>query len=114
IARAAITARRSKVNGALLVVAAGFVVAQAARVHPTAWVPAALVPLVALVAPGPPARRIRETIAAAVIIAVVVAITSAPALLRVAFGQVGSKWMPVMNDQALRSLPGALAWLGLA
>ena len=50
---AAAAARRAHLRAVMLAAAGALLCAQAARVHPTAWVPVALAPLVALIPAGP-------------------------------------------------------------
>jgi hypothetical protein len=91
-------------------VAAGLVLAQAARVHPVAWVPCALAPLVVLVGAGEAKARLRATLFAAGIIAAVVAITTGPALLEVLQGSLGEHWRGELGDRGRHS-GGPPAWV---
>ena len=76
------------------VLAAGFLIAQAARIHPTSWLPAAVVPLVLLAQPGRPSGRVRRTALAAAGIATVVAGTAFGAMWDVYTGPLGQQWAP--------------------
>jgi hypothetical protein len=58
------------------IASAGLLVAQAARVIPVGWVPAALLPLVVVVGPGSARARILAAAAAGVGIAAIVALSS--------------------------------------
>jgi hypothetical protein len=76
------------------IVAAGFLISQAARIHPTSWLPAAVVPLVLLAQPGRPSGRIRRSAMAAGGIAAVVAGTASGAMWDVYAGPLGQQWAP--------------------
>jgi hypothetical protein len=76
------------------VLAAGLLVAQAARVHPTSWLPAAVVPLVLLTQPGRVSGRVLRTTLAAGGIGVVVAVTASGAMWNVYSGPLGQQWQP--------------------
>jgi hypothetical protein len=78
----------------LTVIAAGLIVAQAVRIHPTSWLPALAVPLVLLAVPGRPASLLRNTGLAYAIIGGVVAATSAVPLWDVYTGPLGQQWAP--------------------
>ncbi len=73
--------------------AAGLLVAQAARIHPTSWLPASVVPLVLLSQPGRVRGRVRRTVLAAGLIGVVVAATALGAMWDVYNGPLGQQWM---------------------
>ncbi len=90
----------------LSVVAAGLVVAQAARVHPLLWMGAACLPAVVLVGPGRLRRRVGLGVAAGAGIGGVVALTTGPTLLGVIEGPLGHHW-----SSATRSYSGP--WLVL-
>jgi hypothetical protein len=90
------------------VVAAGLLVAQGARVHPTGWLAAAVVPLVLLVQPGRPWARVRRTVLAGLGIGAVVLATSGGALWGVYRGPLGQQWEP----SSLLQLP-RVSWLAL-
>jgi hypothetical protein len=77
----------------LAVLASGLFVAQAARVHPIGWVPLALVPLVVLLGPGLGKSRLLACAVAGLGIAIVVAVTTGPALWAVVHGTLGAQWM---------------------
>lgn len=81
----------------LSVVAAGLLVAQAARVTPIGWLPAAAVPLVLLAKPGALAAKIRWTAIAALGIGAIVAATSGPAMASVLRGSLGAQWLPAVR-----------------
>lgn len=94
--------------GALLV-AAGLLVSQAARVHPCAWVLMATVPFVVVAGDaGSPRRRVLMTLAAAVVAGGVLLATSATALLDV-LGNIrtGTVFRPPAAS------PWVLAWVAL-
>ncbi len=111
-------ASTSRIELAVATVAAGLLIAQAARVHPVAWVPAALIPSVLLVADGELGVRVRRVAMVAAGIAVLVAITAAPAMLVVLRGDVG-QWMgrveqPFLSGQFLTLVVVAAALLAMA
>lgn len=101
-------------------VTAGLLIAQAARVHPIGWLPAALVPFVLLVHsrwPGWRSALLHAAIATAAIAAVVM-LTSAGAMLSVRYDQLGatrvlawirppSPWLLLL----LAALGGSIYWL---
>lgn len=74
--------------------AAGLLLAQSLRVHPGAWPAALAVPLPLLFGPGSWRRRVRLAALGLGLIAVVVTLTSAPALAEVLRGPLGQKWLP--------------------
>ena len=94
----------------LSVAASGLLIAQAARVHPTSWIAAAMIPLILAVARGPWRRRLTLTVAAGLGIAVVVAAASGRVLLDVIGGSVGGKWM---GEAGLDLSFGATSWWGV-
>lgn len=75
------------------VAGAGFLVSQASLVHPIGWIPAALLPLCAFFVPAGPVARAGRVVAAGLGIALVVALTSGPALLAVLEGELGARWL---------------------
>lgn len=85
-------------------VVAGLLLAQAVRVHPGLWTPAAMVPLCALVVAGTTQERARALARAFAVIGAVVALTSAPAVLAVLRSDLASQWM------GAQSRGGALPW----
>jgi hypothetical protein len=98
--------RRRRAAFALAVVGAGLLVAQAAVVQPVAWVPAALLPVVILVARGNMRRRVLLASAAALGIAAIVLVTSGSLMLPIA--QHNARW----GGQAGRIVERHLAELG--
>ena len=84
--------RTQSVRFWLSVLAAGLLVSQAARVHPTSWVPAATVPFVLIIQPGYIFKRIRRTFLATLGIATTVVATSLAGMLRVYFGELGHNY----------------------
>lgn len=90
----------------------GLLVAQAARIHPVCWVPAALIPVAVFVSAG--GRRLRLALASAALIGITVAVASGPAMLDVLTGSLGHQWLPALLAlQGGRSkLVVALAALG--
>jgi hypothetical protein len=95
-------AKRSEL--ALCLLGAGLAIAEAARVHPIGWIPAAVVPLVGLFTSADARRAVRQTAIAAAAIAVVVAATTGPAMLRTLRGQLGEHWIPVAGATFGRDL----------
>ncbi|MCC6556841.1 MAG: hypothetical protein IT372_28120 [Polyangiaceae bacterium] len=87
--------------------AAGLLVAQAARIHPLCWVPAATLPAVVLVQRGRLRRRIALAAASAAVIGVVVGVVALPAMRAVIAGPLGRQWM---SDIAV----GAGGWAQIA
>jgi hypothetical protein len=86
---------------ALAVLAAGLVVAQAARVTPIGWTAASVLPLAVAARPGPLGARLRWAVAAAFGIGAVVAVTSGSAMLGVLRGPLGSQWLPETTARGL-------------
>ncbi|MGZ5970526.1 MAG: hypothetical protein ACXWP4_22805, partial [Polyangiales bacterium] len=105
----ALTDRRHRWLGLL---GAGLLVAQAARVHPLAWVPCALVPLVLLCRPGRPLDRVKRTALAAVAIGLVALPFVLPTMRAALHGHLGSGFMPGARANLSRTmLPVAIALL---
>lgn len=77
----------------LAVLTSGLFIAQAARVHPIAWVPLALLPLVVLLGPRLGKQRVVACVLAGLGIAVVVSVATGPALFAVVKGTLGNQWM---------------------
>jgi hypothetical protein len=74
--------------------AGALLVAEAARIHPLAWVPSALVPLVLLCRPGRARDRVRRTAIAAAVIAVVAAPLVLPSMRNTLHGHLGVGFLP--------------------
>lgn len=74
--------------------AAGLLLAQSLRVHPGAWPAALAVPLPLLFGPGSWRRRLRLAALGLGLVALMVALTSGPALAEVLRGPLGQKWLP--------------------
>lgn len=108
-------AKRSE--AALCFLGAGLAVAQAARVHPIGWIPAALVPLAVLATRRDARQALRPMALATATIGGVVALTTGPAMLRTIRGQLGEHWIPVAGTTFGRDLRGpvlcALGALGV-
>jgi hypothetical protein len=91
---------------------AALLIAQAARVHPLAWVPCALVPLVLLCRPGRPLDRLKRTAVAAAVIGLVALPLVLPSLRATLHGHLGSGFMPGARASLSRTLlPVAMAVL---
>jgi hypothetical protein len=101
--------RRSRWIFPFAVLGAGLVLSQAARIHPTSWLPVAVVPLVLLVKPGGLRKRVFQASTAFAGIACVVGITSLGALWGVVTGPVGQQW----SAPSLLSFP-RFAWVPIA
>ena len=97
----------------LCALAAGLLVAQAARVHPVAWAPAALLPLVVILIRGRLLDRIALAACAAVIIAACVGLFAGPAIKFVLAGRMGDTWGPSLTVSPLRRVLGPLAILAV-
>jgi hypothetical protein len=91
---------------ALPAVAAGLIVAQAARVHPLLWLSAALLPGVLLVARGGRSERVAAAALATVIVGIVVALGAVPAMTRVLTGPLGAAWLGPARAADGRVPPG--------
>ena len=80
--------------------AAGLLIAQAARIHPVAWLPAALIPLVVLV--GVPAidGRWKGWLWATAAVGAVASVGALPVLTSVAGGELGQAMIPTLFEQA--------------
>lgn len=79
---------------ALACAAAGLVLAQAMRMHPVAWVAAALVPSVMLLGPDPLPRRVARTAAGFALAGATCALFALPTVRAVMAGQLGAQWAP--------------------
>lgn len=104
----------------LSVAAAGFFIAQAARVHPYCWIPAAFTPAVLLFGPGPLRRKLRAAALAGLGIGLVVLVCAAPAMRLTLFHGQGDAWRGRASEVfryrlgyfSLSSFFGRLLWLG--
>jgi hypothetical protein len=75
-------------------VAAGLLVAEAARVHPVVWIAVAVVPLAHIARAGSPLRSARRAAVGTAIVGGTVAITSGAAILRLLRGAMGDQYLP--------------------
>ena len=89
--------------------AAGLLLAQAVRIHPTSWVPAATIPLVLICRRGSLRSRLLELTAAGLGIGAIVLAASGSAVSNVLSGSLGQQWQP----SSLLAFP-ALSALGLS
>lgn len=89
--------------------AAGLFIAQAALVHPVCWLPAAVVPLVAFTGRGSLRRRAKLLVAAGLVIALVVAASAGPFILRELQAQ--ARWATRAERDMPRSLRSLAEWL---
>lgn len=100
---------------ALLCVAAGLVLAQAMRMHPVAWVAAAVVPSVMLLGPGSLRRRVTRTAAGFALAGAACALFALATMRAVMGGQLGAQWAPRHAHAMLTAAQrGALPALALA
>ncbi len=86
--------RRDKIARAVAWAGAGLLVAQAARVHPAAWVPSSLVVLAAAFVTSPERARLRRVLAAALVVGLVAAPFVLGTMRSVLEGTLGSQWAP--------------------
>jgi hypothetical protein len=104
------TTRRpgSCVTFALAIGSAGLLVAQAARIHPVAWVAAASIPAIVLLKPGAPKSWVVPSLLSAAGIGAVVLVVSGPHLLAVLEGSIGQQWMQELSLMHVQydTLPG--------
>lgn len=100
--------------------AAGMVIAQAALVHPIAWVAAALTPLPLLLTQNPLKTRLGRTLTAALTIALTVALFSAPTLFAIFHSSLGAQWINpsapsfLLPQRLLSAAPPSLFFAALA
>jgi len=87
----------------LCVVAAGLIVAQAARIHPVAWVPSAMLPLVIAVGRGRVRTRLTNAAVATAGIGLLATIFAASVIGDVTGGGVGDQWLPDLLSRIPRS-----------
>ena len=100
---------------ALSCAAAGLVLAQAMRMHPVAWVAAAVVPSVMLLGPDPLPRRAARTAAGFALAGATCALFAIPTLRAVMAGQLGAQWAPRHASTLFTAAQrGALPALALA
>jgi hypothetical protein len=93
-ASAALADARVSRRFVLSLAAAGLFAAEAARVHPSAWPAAALVPLPVLLGPGSWRRRVPLGASAAGVVFAVVGLTSFATLAATWHGPIGHHWLP--------------------
>lgn len=74
--------------------AAGLLLAQVVRIHPTGWVPAAAVPLVLLCRSGSLRTRLVQSMVSGLGIGAIVLAASGSAVLNVLSGSLGQQWKP--------------------
>lgn len=79
---------------ALGITAAALLVAQAARIHPLAWIPCAAVPLVLACRPGALRRRLARTIVATLAIGAIATPLVLPAMRATLRGHLGAGFLP--------------------
>jgi len=106
--------RRSAVVRVLAFAGAGLLVAQAARVHPLGWVPAAPLPLILLLGRDPLRKRLLLSASAAAAIGAVVAVASLPGMVATMQGSLGQAFLPGISALLGTHLLGALRDIALA
>lgn len=94
-------------------IAAGLLVAQAARIHPVAWIACAMVPLPIFCRPGRLRDRARRTVLAAALVGAVALPLTVPSMLQGLRGTLGDG-LPQARVVALRVAPMALGAVLLA
>jgi hypothetical protein len=94
LAAGAVLATTDRRHRALGLVAAALLVAQAARIHPLAWVPCALVPLVLFCRPGRPLDRAKRAALAAAVIGLVTAPLVIATMKTSLAGHLGHEFLP--------------------
>lgn len=95
-------------------VAAGLLLAQAVRVHPALWVPAAMVPLVVALRPVDARARVVDTLRACAITGAVIAATSLTSLRAVLDGELAARWISAHAAGPSHALPLLAAALAAA
>ncbi|MBI2392284.1 MAG: hypothetical protein HYV09_22035 [Deltaproteobacteria bacterium] len=98
----------------LAAIAAALFVAQAARVHPLAWVPAAPLPLIAFLAADRPRRGVSVLAWVTLTILAILAALVLPTMLAALRGRLGEEFMPAAIELARRRGPFALGAVALA
>lgn len=88
--------------------AAGLLVAQAARVHPSCWIAAGTIPCALLATRGSLRRRAWLTVVATALVGACVALADGPFMLALLRGGTGQKWSPSAAQAALQWAPVAL------
>ncbi len=83
--------------------AAGLLVAEAARIHPVAWVASATLPLVVAVGGGQLRRRLLDTAVATLVVGVLAAAFAFGVIGSVTTGGVGDDWLPDFFSRIPRS-----------
>lgn len=91
-------------------VASAMFVAQAARLQPILWVPAALTPLALLLSEGALRRRLRGAVASALIIAAVVVSTSGGAMWRAYHSELSGRMSQYLHAAFAARYAAHLAW----
>ncbi len=104
--------RRWTSTRVLGLVAAGLLVAQAARIHPLAWVACATVPWALAVRPGRPARRFAHSAVASLAIAAIAAPCVLSSMLATLMGEVAGRFMPNIRAILAREALPALLMVG--
>lgn len=94
--------------------AAGLLVAQAALIHPVAWVAASTLPLVLSITPGNGRERLERVALAAGVVGVVVATTAGLDMRGVIGGSLGEQWLGAGATEHVRprEIPMAL-WIAM-
>jgi hypothetical protein len=93
---------------------ATFAISQAARIHPVAWLPAAVTPLVMVT--GMPSLRVsaRRAAAATAVVGLGVLLLTGRTIWEVVRGSLGHSWMPTAGHAAGETVARSLVWLAIA
>ena len=103
---------RSRVDLSLATVAAGLFAAQSALVHPTAWVPAAMLPFVVAIGPGRVRARLADAALVAMGMGAIGALVVVPTMRQVLRGYADSPELAPSPMATLQRIDvGFLAWL---
>jgi hypothetical protein len=102
MAAAIVTTASSRVLG---YVAAGLLVAQAARIHPVAWVACATIPLPLLFRAGRLKNRLRDGALACAVIGGIGLVLTLPLIRAVLAGRLGSQFLPTARAVAIAMGP---------
>jgi hypothetical protein len=88
-------------------------ISQAARIHPVAWVPAAVTPLVMATTAPDLRAAIRRIAASTALLAVGVSTLAGHEMWQVLHGSLGASWGPPAGHAARAGLAGSLAFLAI-
>ena len=85
------------------IVVAGLFIAQAARIHPAAWVPSATIPFIVILQRGSLIRRATNGAICALSMGLIVLLFAGQEISEVLGGQLGESWIHVASNQHLSS-----------